>query len=205
MQVQSYILPRTHIVIDDLFTQEIISKMLIEIETLKERFVPGKMLIDGTYKFDEKKKVDNIWLDELYRDNRTKSSILNAFKEQFWSDKMRDLLKNHEQALYETLLYTAIDATMISTYSNGDYYLEHTDIGEGLFITVMLMLCKEPKKFKGGDFILHHNDKKKVIEYKNNRVIIFPSKTLHGVMPVELKSTNFMDQRFTIQYWARNK
>jgi Rps23 Pro-64 3,4-dihydroxylase Tpa1-like proline 4-hydroxylase len=70
------------------------------------------------------------------------------------------------------------------------------------------MLAKEPLAFKGGDFVFGSWDQKqatKTIPFKNNRMVIFPSRVFHCVTPVEKTTTDVQTDRFTIQYWSKLK
>ena len=66
-----------------------------------------------------------------------------------------------------------------SLYVNGDDYKKHRD---NSCATCLIWLCKEPQKFKGGDIYFEELDKK--IEFKNNRMVMFPGWALHQVSPV---------------------
>lgn len=70
-------------------------------------------------------------------------------------------------------------------------------------LTVLFMLCAEPKKFTGGNFVMSYGSEKKVTLFKNNRLLIFPRNTLHKVTPVHLKSNELSNHRFTFQLWPK--
>ena len=68
---------------------------------------------------------------------------------------------------------------LFSVYKNGGKYKPHVDRA---ITTVLFWLCKEPRKFSGGDLILHDIDK--TIEFTHNRVVMVPGWCTHEVTPV---------------------
>lgn len=78
-----------------------------------------------------------------------------------------------------SILTTEKHNILFSLYLNGGEYEKHTDRSVS---TVLFWLNKEPKKFTGGDLILHDIDKK--IDYVNNRMVIIPGWCEHEVTPV---------------------
>jgi predicted 2-oxoglutarate/Fe(II)-dependent dioxygenase YbiX len=70
------------------------------------------------------------------------------------------------------------------------------------------MLAKEPLQFQGGEFLIGGWDSQAVshtIEFKNNRLIIFPSRSFHKVAPVKNLQGGSENARFTLQYWSQLK
>jgi Rps23 Pro-64 3,4-dihydroxylase Tpa1-like proline 4-hydroxylase len=70
------------------------------------------------------------------------------------------------------------------------------------------MLAKEPLQFEGGEFLIGSWDKREVthtVEFKNNRLVIFPSRSLHKVAPVRNLQGGSENARFTLQYWGQMK
>jgi len=78
-----------------------------------------------------------------------------------------------------SILTTEKHNILFSLYLNGGEYEKHTDRSVS---TALFWLNKEPKKFTGGDLILHDIDKK--IDYVNNRMVIIPGWCKHEVTPV---------------------
>jgi Rps23 Pro-64 3,4-dihydroxylase Tpa1-like proline 4-hydroxylase len=78
-----------------------------------------------------------------------------------------------------SILATTEHNMLFSLYLNGGEYKKHYDYSVS---TVLFWLNKEPKKFTGGDLILHDIDKK--IDYANNRMVIIPGWCEHEVTPV---------------------
>lgn len=75
---------------------------------------------------------------------------------------------------------------LLSMYTDGNYYLPHTD--ESLY-TAVLWFDSEPKSYEGGEFFFHFEDGSiEEIEYKNNRMVLFPSFYKHEVKQVNYSS-----------------
>ena len=78
------------------------------------------------------------------------------------------------------LLYST---RLLNYYDDEDFYDTHTDFS---VYTMVVMLCKEPNRFVGGDF--HLTDINEKIEFKNNRIVFFPSFAGHKVDTVKMNS-----------------
>lgn len=204
MKITTCYEPRVHIVIEDFLEPEQLTQVMEEIESLQEFFETGLYEIDGNQQYVPDLKMNNIlWLDQHYGNNRQSSKILTILPQQLWQSELMEYMSNHKEPLFELWGESNSDKTQISAYGNSDFYEWHKDgIRELVYLTFVLMLNKEPKKFEGGDFVLKFNDYEKVVPFKNNRAIIFPSRTLHKVTPIKVKGNEFMDKRFTIQNWA---
>jgi len=68
---------------------------------------------------------------------------------------------------------------LYNVYNNKDYYKKHRDWA---VTSALFWFCREPQKFTGGD--LHFDEINQTVEFKNNRVVIFPSQFYHEVSPV---------------------
>lgn len=82
--------------------------------------------------------------------------------------------------MFNFYLSTELDFTLMGYYKVGDYYKPHCD--KSIFTSVFFIF-NEPKKFDGGNLILHDLDYE--VEYKNNRMVIFPSWVTHEVTKIE--------------------
>tara|TARA_B110000444_G_C18735738_1_gene545525 strand:- start:457 stop:1074 length:618 start_codon:yes stop_codon:yes gene_type:complete len=80
------------------------------------------------------------------------------------------------------LLYST---KLLNYYDDNDFYDTHTDFS---VYTMVVMLCKEPKRFMGGDFHLTDIDTK--IEFQHNRIVFFPSFAGHKVDTVKMNSSD---------------
>lgn len=118
---------------------------------------------------------------------------------------VQDKFERAQSPIYRLLKHCHFPYFHLSSYQNGQHYGYHQDINEPSNLTIVLFLCKEPKKFSGGSFIINRGGHKKTIRCKNNRLLIFPSNTFHKVTPVRMNSKRFDHGRFSIQIWPRVK
>lgn len=82
---------------------------------------------------------------------------------------------------------------LVSYYEDGDGYPQHYDMAK---LTLLLWLHRGDKKhFSGGDLILEDGQK---IEFKNNRVILFPSVLEHSVTEVKMNNAEKEFGRYVI-------
>ena len=91
--------------------------------------------------------------------------------------------------------------TVRNYYENSDFYKTHNDIS---YLTILIWLYKEPKKFKGGELEL--NETSNIIDCKNNRLIMFRGDNYHTVNPVTMDKEHIdnMNGRFTLTYFLDN-
>jgi Rps23 Pro-64 3,4-dihydroxylase Tpa1-like proline 4-hydroxylase len=83
----------------------------------------------------------------------------------------------------------------------GDHYDFHEDEGAGVNLTAIVFLAKAPTKVRGGDLVLSYAGEETTIRFRHNRLVIFPSKTLHRVTRVRVASTDPKDARISLQSW----
>ena len=95
--------------------------------------------------------------------------------------------------------HTRFGKTLLSSYGNNDGYGQHVDIDLNCIVTAVLMLkLTDFPTFTGGDFLLED----KVIPFENNKLIMFPSCTMHGVSPVGMTEPDvYENRRFSLQYF----
>lgn len=131
------------------------------------------------------------------------SNIETLSKAKLFSVDVRDrmLMAN---SLYKIFFGLNRVETLLSYYSDGDYYNNHID--DSIF-TVVTYLYKQPKKFTGGEIVLQSyiDGISATIECLNNRTIIFPSITPHSVNPVKMVDDSGFDGRFCITNFINYK
>ena len=126
-----------------------------------------------------------------------RSILYNIWERHFWNEMGEELASSEDSALVHASL-TRFGKVLFSAYGDGDWYGHHIDIDLDCVTTAVLMLTlRDPQQFEGGAFLL--GDEK--IEFKNNRLIVFPSCRMHGVEPVRLQEDIYENRRFTIQYF----
>lgn len=207
MNIKEYAKPRPHILIDEIFSKEEEKQILDECIKLDPIYKEG-LMYDFKLKKDikhEEKEASDIFLDKFYENKRENSDILKIFDNFFWGEKMREIYTNSRYPIFDLVNYTSTDNTHIIRYGDKDFYDWHHDKFEPPygFVTMSYMICSKPKKFTGGDFQLKWNDEIKTIKFKSNKAILFPSITQHRATPVQMKSKDKKDYRYTIQQWSR--
>ncbi len=68
-------------------------------------------------------------------------------------------------------------------------------------LTAIVFLATDPRKVRGGDLVLAYEGEEATIRFRHNRLVIFPSRTLHRVTPVRVASTDPRDARVSLQCW----
>jgi SM-20-related protein len=106
----------------------------------------------------------------------------------------------------------------LTTHNDGEYYRPHNDNGSPgtatRVLTYVYYFHREPAKFSGGNLRLYDSrvdagtwvaaDTFVEIKPENNMLVLFPSRLIHEVLPVQCPSHAFADGRFTINGWARD-
>ena len=122
------------------------------------------------------KKNRGVWLTEIYDKYPGLCPLIEVFIPKH-ADVRTQLIEKHpafrclSQITYSMLL---------SYYGNDDRYEDHRDNSQ---VTTLFWLCKEEQRFTGGDLILEGTE---TVEFKNNRLIMFPGYTHHEVTPVTM-------------------
>jgi Rps23 Pro-64 3,4-dihydroxylase Tpa1-like proline 4-hydroxylase len=106
----------------------------------------------------------------------------------------------------------------LTTHNDGQYYRPHNDNGSPgtatRVLTFVYYFHHEPARFSGGNLRLYDSRVEAgmwvaagtFVELKpeNNMLVLFPSRLLHEVLPIECLSHAFADGRFTINGWVRD-
>jgi len=87
----------------------------------------------------------------------------------------------------------------ITASNDGDYFRMHQDGGpdDTREITFVYFLHGEPRRFSGGE--LRIRDSK--VTPCGDTLVLFPSCSVHEVLPVQVASGAFADSRFTVNGW----
>lgn len=128
------------------------------------------------------KNNSGLFLDKYFSETGAESSILIENRK-LWSEDIFEVLRNNHK-FWDYLFTSTRNYTLLSYYDDDAHYGEHSDEA---VITVCSWFFKEPKAFKGGDFIIKDGP---VFECKFNRTVIFPSILKHSVTPVTLQEEN---------------
>ena len=140
-----------------------------------------------------------VFLYEKYGDRAHESKIIAHSTNRLFGPEMREqYLSSPSWFFNRGFPVTNRDTVLVSYYESGDMYQPHHDCG---LFTALTWFFKEPKAFRGGNFIFSHFGIE--IEVLPNRCVIFPSLITHEVTPVTMNSdAEPMSGRFTLTHFA---
>lgn len=172
-----------YMLVENFFTEQELSSIWLEIDSFHDQqlfkddqtgaapaSIPGVSNASRTGFFLEDKGI-----------NSQETNIYKSCSKIFQSDTTK--FAQLDFANYPTL-DTDTSSTLLSLYVNKDYYRTHHDLAT---TSVLFWLCRQPKKFKGGD--LFFPQLKETVEFKHNSMIMFPSQAEHGVTEVVMDPT----------------
>lgn len=178
-------------VIDDFYDEKELSLIWLELNFLTNanKLQSPKETYGAVDKANNQLKSNHgIFLEDIYQDRKF-SDILTLNRKIFSPDISKILVSVSPEFKYvENINY---DVTLLSYYENNDFYKGHRD---KCVLSYIYWCNKEPRQFDGGDLYFEELDKK--IEYKNNRLVIFPSHYIHRVSNIEMQE-NYSDNKFS--------
>ena len=191
--------PRAHLVVDDFFSPSALREIFGEIASLDRHIAPGLVRDvghDGQSVFFENPRRRNqaVWIHDP-------SKTLRLFREHLWSPSMLPWFEGAREPLFQIIPGCWSPNLQVSRYMTGDHYDFHEDEGAGVNLTAIVFLAAKPEKVRGGDLVLAYGSESTTIRFRHNRLVIFPSKTLHRVTRVRLDSTNPRHARISLQSW----
>lgn len=192
--------PRPHLVIDDFFAEEELDVIFRELPTFQRKMKPGLVRDighDGQSVFFEhpRRKNKAVWIHDP-------SKTLRLFRERFWSEPMVELFEQAREPLFQIIPNCWAPHLQVSSYATGDSYDFHVDEGAGVNLTTVVFLAPDPSKVRGGHLVLAGYDgEETTIRFRHNRLLVFPSKTLHRVTPVRIEGGDETNARISLQCW----
>jgi hypothetical protein len=191
--------PRAHLVVDDFFTPSALRTIFREIASLDRHLEPGLVRDvghDGQSVFFESSRRRNkaVWVHHP-------SKILRLFREHLWAPSMLPWFLGAREPLFQIIPNCWSPNLQVSRYMTGDHYDFHEDEGAGVNLTAIVFLAAKPEKVRGGNLTLAYGNEATTIRFRHNRLVIFPSKTLHRVTRVSVDSTDPRDARISLQSW----
>jgi len=191
--------PRAHVVMDDFFAKAALEVIFQELRALEPRMKPGLVRDighDGQSVFFAHKRRRNqaVWIHDP-------SKTLRLFREQLWSPPMVEWFERAREPLFQIIPNCWAPHLQVSRYMTGDHYDFHEDEGAGVNLTAIVFLAADPTKVRGGDLVLSYYGQETTIRFRHNRLVIFPSKTLHRVTRVRVDSTDTKHARISLQCW----
>ncbi|MDB4995134.1 MAG: hypothetical protein JWM74_2566 [Myxococcaceae bacterium] len=192
-------LPRAHLVMDGFFAPAALDVIFRELHALEPRMKTGlvrEVGHDGQSVFLESGRRRNkaVWIHDP-------SKTLRLFRESLWSEAMVASFDGAREPLFQIIPNCWAPHLQVSSYMTGDHYDFHEDEGAGVNLTAIVFLAAEPKKVRGGDLVLAYDGDEATIRFRHNRLVIFPSKTVHRITPVRVGSTDPRHARISLQCW----
>ena len=188
MKYKFYESPVTFCIISDFYSDDEVQLIHEELDRLDPHL--GGAEKTGTahnVQGGPKKKNKGLFLNDFYGLEERRSSILNLNRKLFDSKIQNELQKGNW--FFKYIERTKHDSTLVSRYSQGDYYYSHVDES---FITAIYYTWKEPKAFEGGDIFFGDFQ----VPIENNCFLIFPSCTEHSVSAITKGSGRYAITQF---------
>ncbi len=154
------------------------------------------------------------------KDFRSSKMILSSsfpkIQEEFLSkiSKLLPSIAKHLEIIEFEISNKELQLTM---HESGDFFKLHQDSSDSTAtekrkITFVYYYHRTPKKFSGGDLLLHDTSQDKssyslnytLIEPIHNSIVVFPSYIYHQVTPIQLQSNDPLDGRFTLNGWLHD-
>ncbi|WP_146645328.1 2OG-Fe(II) oxygenase [Labilithrix luteola] len=191
--------PRAHLVVDDFFPPAALEVIFREVRSLERKMKPGLVRDvghDGQSVFfeNERRKNKAVWIHDP-------SKTLRLFRDRFWSPPMLEAFANAREPLFQIIPNCRAPHLQVSAYMTGDHYDFHEDEGAGVNLTAIVFLASRPEKVRGGDLVLAYGGEETTVRFRHNRLVVFPSKTLHRVTRVRVDSKDVHDARLSLQCW----
>jgi len=182
-------------IIDNIFTDTEYTQIYNELEYINkfQFFVndskaAGSAIIKNSYLTKHRY---TLALDRYYENNRLSSSFLTYYKKGV--DQVIKPNINSISKIWNLLFATDYDSTLLARFTEDGEYDSHIDSAA---ITQIFYIHNEPKQFTGGDLVF--TDYNYTVEYKANRMILFPSFYKHKVTKVKADTElNTIDCRFS--------
>jgi len=191
--------PRAHVVVDDFFAPEALPAIFKEVQSLGPRMKPGLVRDighDGQSVFFEhaRRRNEAIWIHDP-------SKTVRLFREHLWSDALLESFETAREPLFQIIANCSAPHLQVSRYMTGDHYDFHVDEGAGVNLTAIVFLAFDPERVQGGDLAFCHDGQEATVRFRHNRLVIFPSKTLHRVTRVRVDGADTKYARVSLQSW----
>lgn len=194
--------------------------MYIQLEeflVLEEILNLRKFVIHKKDEFQRTKVLNTNHPNGLVNDDYRKSTVLYdlaTLGTMFQKKILSYLPAISNQLMLKPFIVSRVELQLTRS-GHDEYFKAHLDNGQrktsSRYLTFVYYFYKEPKSFFGGDLRLYeykeyggqrlftgHNVN---ISPKQNSLVVFPSNTLHEVLPVYATENKFIDGRFTLNGW----
>lgn len=188
-----------YVIIDNWFTKKEILKIWQQLNYFTDKdILPKSIFKNDLIAFDKNGKSLNesyvMFFDNYFQSFGKNFNYLFNTIYKVQNRTFHDILYNTSE-VFNTFPNTNQSPVFACYYENDSKYQYHID--NGIF-TMLVWLYKEPKKFKGGDLVFKKENK--IINAKNNRMIIFPSYLEYKIDKIDLKKTKSNSGCYLINY-----
>ena len=172
------------LVVDNFYNKEEQDLIWTELDFHKDNFVIDEGTANRGVAINNNGKsianLSRIYLDELYKNKREQSNILQCYQKLF----TREIINKYKEKTIAARTYaiTNTDWSQVSYYENNNNYDKHFD---EFMHSCLIWFYRKPKRFDGGDLIF--TDLNETVKCKHNRMILFPSYYYHKVNKVIMK------------------
>jgi hypothetical protein len=179
---------KTHLVVDDFFNDDELKLVWRELDylTSPDRMFPPTDPHSGSAIQNGKPLKQNMVAPLMQLFNSPQySDIFNSFGKIYNGEFIQIMDDMSNEFRYYTMSEHLNNRCFVSYYEDEDYYKLHRD---NAMLTFLYWVNKEPKRFVGGDLTIPEIGID--VEYKNNRLIVFPSHLLHSVSSIKMIEDN---------------
>lgn len=152
-------------------------------------------------------------VDHEYRRSRVLSEPGTAV--QTLVDRVRACLPRVLPKLARPAFAVAGVEAQITASNHGDFFRWHSDNAQAEIasreITFVYFFHREPKRFEGGELRIYDSQRRegvyvptgnyRAVVPRQNQMVFFHSSLAHEITPVECRSGEFGDSRFTVNGW----
>jgi hypothetical protein len=205
MRYEIFYDPITHIVFDDFFTDLEYEKILSCIKHFEPMMYQGEVLkldvetniVHRTNDIKlQTKKAKNIWPYNYYSVDSKAKEFCDILERVIWSKEMREVYLQCKDSAFHYFNEVNSSQFLVSKYEKGDFYEWHKDVLIGFAPTGNIWISEDV--VDGGNLVITNSyGHQKEIKYKTNRLILFPSRSIHKVTEVLNEC-----KRFSIQYFS---
>jgi Rps23 Pro-64 3,4-dihydroxylase Tpa1-like proline 4-hydroxylase len=177
-QITSYVEPFPHVIIDGLFNDAQYSEMVNEWSRLQSSALePEHTFSARDHEGNVLKQNNGVMLDDVYNTHRDASPTLVHNRALFSPEITTALAATNPT--FGLVGSSSVDKTLLSYYSDGDYYSIHYDY---CTVTALTYWLPQGECFSGG--ILRFPDYGVEIPPKDNQTVLFVSCIRHEVTPL---------------------
>lgn len=167
--------PSNYLVVDNFYNPHELELIEQEVLTLRPFALPSEL----TFASEGKKTGTGLFLDTMFQVNRGVSKILTLNRKLFSEELCNEAKKIN--AFFGHMGVCNADKTLLNYYTDGQEYKAHKD--DFALTAVTLLGIGE---FTGGG--MGFEEYNEMIDFKHNRLIVFPSCMDHCALPISSNS-----------------